>query len=314
MTWYERWGVVLGSSLVMWAVSERAFWSMMRPDENVFFIALGLLPYFIATYLVFLAVQYFKVSTLFEFVLMGALYGWLIEGIVAMTLFGSGGIVFPITISWTGLAWHMLLSVVVMLFWHHRVLARSFLGSAAFAVAFGLFWGIWSMTWFFETPPVVNPIPLFAVHAGFVVALMMFGHWLLGRRTVTAFLPPRMEWIPFVVIAGLYFCFVTIPFIGVSALVLPLLFLLLAMPLLLSRKRHDAPHILPLLTTRVSIMNLASFILTPVVATILYALMTVGVITPYPVNMPIFIATSIVGVLVLVFAWLKVLLGKKSAS
>jgi hypothetical protein len=313
MTWHERWGLVLGASFILWSVSERAFWSMMRSDDTLFFLVLGLLPYIVATYLVFLAIQYFKVSTFFEFVLMGALYGWLVEGVVAMTLFGAPGIPFPITISWTGLAWHMLISVAIMLWWHHRVLTKSLWGSIIFSSCFGLFWGVWSMTWAFETPPIANTVPVFALHVGGITALMAFGHWLLGRRTVTAFTPPRFEWILIGAIAVLYFGGITVQFVGVWAVILPVLFGLLALPLLQSKKRHDAPRVLLVLTTPIPLPNLAMFVLTPAIATAFYALTMSGVIPVFPINMPLFIATSIAGALVLVFAWVLILKGEKAA-
>lgn len=305
MNWRERWGLVIGASLVMWGVSERAFWSMFRPDDNVVFILIGILPYVVATYLAFLAAQYFRVSSVWGLVLIGALYGWLIEGIVGMTLYGAGGIPFPITISWTGLAWHMLLSAVVMLWFHHRALARSLKLSVVYAALSGFAWGLWSMTWFFETPPVTNTIPLYAVHVAVVVALMAFGHWLLGRRPVMAFEPPRFEWIAMVMLAALYFC-LTIVFIGPLAITFPALLVLLYAVLRKSRQRHSAPLIFPVLTTRVPGTHIAMFVLTPAIATVFYALESAGAVPLAPVNFPIFIVTSALGALVFVIACVKV--------
>lgn len=305
MNWRERWGLVFGATLILWSVSERAFWSVFQNGDNVLWIAVSILPYLVVTYVSFLAVQYFRVSSVWGLVLIGALYGWLIEGVYAMTLFGAPGIPFPITISWTALAWHMLLSVMAMLWFHHRALTQSFAQSVLYAMGFALLWGVWSMLWFFETPPVTNSIPLFAAHITIVVALMAIGHALLGRRSVVAFNPPRREWIPLASLPILYFL-VPVLYIGFAAAVLPVLFGILYILLARSRKRHAAPLVLPVLTTHVPKKNLATLALVPIVTTIFYALMSTGIIPPYPVSMPGFIVTSAIGALVFLVACVKV--------
>jgi hypothetical protein len=43
--------------------------------------------YLLATYASLLTLEYFRVSSLWGLMLVGALYGWITEGIIAMTVF-----------------------------------------------------------------------------------------------------------------------------------------------------------------------------------------------------------------------------------
>jgi hypothetical protein len=81
-------------------------------------------------------------------VLVGALYGWLVEGVVAATLYGAP----PFTVVWTGVAWHGLLTVVVG--W--RALPRAVVAGGrrawAASTAVGVAWGLWSASWWAAPP------------------------------------------------------------------------------------------------------------------------------------------------------------------
>lgn len=65
----QRWMFLLGSSLILWAVSERIFWSFWRPDENIFAVLLTLWMYLLATYALLLTLEYFRVSSLWGMIL-----------------------------------------------------------------------------------------------------------------------------------------------------------------------------------------------------------------------------------------------------
>ncbi len=217
----QRWALVVGVTLILWVISERIFWSMWRPDEEIGGAVMTIVMYGIATYIALYAVEYFKVRTFWSCMLIGALYGWITEGIVAMTILG-GGIPFPFSLSWTALAWHMLISVGAFLYWHRKVLQQSFVKSLMFSSVIGLGWGLWNMTWFFENPPVVTTVTAYALHAFIISACVVLGHVLINLSR-GVFRTPVAERVIVFALLGAFFVFITIPTvwpIGVAIAVL----------------------------------------------------------------------------------------------
>lgn len=306
MTFSQRWAVVFGSSLVLWGISERIFWSLIRPDDLSPLFFVSIIPYTIAVYCVFLAMQYFRVSTLAGVFLLGALYGWLVEGVVAMTVFGGAGVALPISLSWTGLSWHMLFSVVMVWWWHRALMMRSFGRALAFSVLLGAGWGLWSMTWFLETPPVLNDVGQYAVHAFGVTALMVIGHVLMGRQAIV-FAPPKVEvWIILAIVA-LYFGVITVPVTGGLALiVLPALAGLLYLALRQSRARHEVSAVLMQVTEKVPTTSLCTLFAAPLIATLMYGFMLDNQGVVFPFNMGVLFVTTPLGFAAFAWAWWKV--------
>ncbi len=306
MTFFNRWAVVIGSSLIMWAVSERVFWSFWRPDETITGAFVTFCMYSMATYVALLAIEHFRVSGLPALIIVGALYGWIVEGIIAMTVFGLGGIPLPFSLSWTALAWHMPFSVVVLWWWHRRVLVASFWASLQFACWFGLAWGLWSMTWFFETPPLVTTVPAFALHALSVTALMVCGHVIMGRAPAR-FTAPRFEQGCIVLGLGLFFVLVTIPTIWYASIVIPLLGLAVFLPLRHSRMRSgEVAVIFQELTVPVPLYNLMTLAAAPAIATGIYALMLNHQTLLLPINYVVLVVATVGGFLLFGWAWRQI--------
>ena len=302
----SRWWLVLGMTLVLWVISERIFWSFWRVDDTIGAALLTLVMYGIATYIALYAIEYFRVRTFSAFMLIGALFGWITEGIIAMTVMGGGGIPFPISLSWTGLAWHMLISVGVFLWWHRRVLQQSFWKSLLFSLAIGTGWGVWSMTWFFETPPVVTSFAGYAQHAFILSAFLFLGHFLINR-SVSTFLPPWYERGIVFSLLGLFFIFVTIPTLWYVGVIIVLLGVVLYIPLARHRKLAlpDTSTVLSELTTPVPIRNLLTIFVAPAVASLIYAGMLVPVFPLFPVNFVVLIVATLAGFVVFGLAWKK---------
>ncbi len=131
---------VAGTGLVTWALSERAFWGRLRPDDGVLDSAFTLAVYVAVAYLALLLVRRFDVREPRRLVLVGAALGWLLEGGIVATLYEA----LPLSIAWTGLAWHALISVV--LGWHvlPRALAAGGRRAATATLALGVALGLWS--------------------------------------------------------------------------------------------------------------------------------------------------------------------------
>lgn len=301
-----RWLFVIGSTLILWAVSERVFWSLWRPEEILFESAITFMMYGLAVYIILCAIDYFTVSTLPAMVLMGALYGWIVEGIIAMTVFGLGGIPLPFSLSWTALAWHMPFSVIALWWWYHKAVTVSFRKAVGFALAFGLAWGLWSMTWFFEADPIITTVSSYAIHAVILTLLMIFGHMLMGQN-ISTFKPPTFEKIIVFGIIGLFFVAVTIPTVWYSVVVIPLLWLLIYIPLGQYKKRgnHHSSKVLQELSAKAPLKNLLSLLCAPLVATMCYALMIFELIPLFPINYIVLGVTTLGGFVLFCWAWYK---------
>lgn len=306
MTFGQRWAVVVGSGLILWVISERIFWSLFRPDDLSPMLLVGIIPYTIATYCVFLAMQYFRVSTVAGVFLLGALYGWLVEGVVAMTVFGAEGIPLPFSLSWTGLSWHMLFSVVIIWWWHRALMRRGFIPALALSVGLGVFWGMWSMTWFLETPPIINDVGQYFVHALGVTALMVLGHFLMNRFVI-AFTAPKVEIGIILAIVTVYFCAITVTFTtGLALIVIPALAALLYFALRQSRAKYEVSTVLMQLTEKVPMARVLTLFAAPLIATLMYGFMLDNQEVVFPFNLGVLFVTTPLGFAAFAWAWWKV--------
>jgi hypothetical protein len=271
MTLWQRLALTTGATLILWAISERIFWSVVRPDDSLGGIAMSLIPYWFATFFTLWGIAYFRVHTLPGLIVMGAFYGWFVEALVAMTLFGGAGIPLPFSISWTGLSWHMLISVVFVWYLHRLAMGQSFMRSLAYSAGLGLFWAFWSMAWFFETPPIINDLGLYLVHAFAITLLMMLGHVLMSRGG-SVFVPSLIEKILTLGVVALYTYYVTVPTLGVMAGVILVLAAVLYIPLRRERAQGATETVIGQMTTPVPFSRILTLLITPVIAVGAYAL------------------------------------------
>ena len=90
----------------------------------------------------------FKVASFSSRFLCGAVFGWVGEGVVVDTLYGNATNPFPLSISFTGLSWHALLSVGVG--WHligNALTDERVTRTALISLAVGVGWGLWAVWW-----------------------------------------------------------------------------------------------------------------------------------------------------------------------
>lgn len=139
---------VLGVGAVSWAWSEVGFWAHVRSDDQPATWVLTWLMYSLAAAVALRTLRRWPGADLPRLVLVGSLYGWVVEGVVASTVYQAP----PFTVIWTGVAWHGLLAVV--LGW--RLLPRAVLRGGRRAwlacAAVGLAWGLWSVGWWAAPP------------------------------------------------------------------------------------------------------------------------------------------------------------------
>ncbi len=146
-----------GAISVFW--SESMFWSRPRPGDTLGGYVGAILGYSLVAYPALWLARRFGSSDRWRVFLLGAVFGWLLEGAVVNTVYAS----LPFSISFTGLAWHASITVLFG-WWFLPKLLRS--GEprriVAAATLAGLVEGAWSIGWWVEDTRVTS-VPEFAL-------------------------------------------------------------------------------------------------------------------------------------------------------
>lgn len=209
---------VLASGYILMFYSENMFWAHIRPDDS--------LPGFIATWLlysllafVFLTLmEYFKVQTGWALFLCGAIFGWLAEGVIVQTTYEN----LPLSISFTALAWHAPISVWLGWYAVRKALQKNIGATLKIAIAVGVFYGLWAISWWTEDNPTIATPLEFAMFAGVTTLFVTSAYWVLDHN-ITEFKVRRRPKIIVGALLVLYFIVVTIPSAPIAIVVLPLL-------------------------------------------------------------------------------------------
>jgi hypothetical protein len=210
--------VAIVTGYIFYYFSEVAFWAKFDPARITPLEILSTWSAYSFSAFVFLAVrQAFRAWTLPAVYLCGALYGWLVEGVIVQTMYDN----FPWQIVWTGLAWHAL--ITIMLGW---VLLRRLLSGGdrksliVTCTLTGFCYGIWAVWWWVEEG-TANPPLEFLLYTMISTFLLVLAYWLENRLQVDRFSPSRFEWGLLTMILLAYIVFVTIPAAPMALWVLP---------------------------------------------------------------------------------------------
>ena len=290
-------GLVLGTGYVLAFFSETVFWSVWRPADDLFGRVLTWLLYSLFAYLTLGVIRHFRLGDGRELLLAGAFFGWLCEGVYAMTVFGDPSMPFPFTIVWTALAWHAPISLLVGWYALGLALRDVRLGPVVLlALGIGLFWGSWALGWLAETPPVAVPPLEFILHAGATTALLALAHMAIGAGAPATYRPSRIGTAMAGALVVVFFAGVTVPAIPFAVLVLPPLLGLLWLALRRARSQRPEGCLLARFAAPVRPRNLAALALVPLAATLVYALGRGALPPPAGLVHPLFAAaTSLVG-------------------
>jgi hypothetical protein len=188
--------IVLANGYILFFFSERVFWSFWRPGDTLPEFLITWLAYCLLGWLFLDLVRRFKVASFPPLFLCGAVFGWVDEGVVVDTLYGSPTNLFPISISFTGLAWHALLSIGVGWYLIGKALTEEkATRTALISLAVGICWGLWAVWWPTELGKGANTsVWGLASHALpcsilFMLAWSVFGlaqpDWFRSRRLAT---------------------------------------------------------------------------------------------------------------------------------
>lgn len=274
---FKRWLFALTTGFTLVFFSELFFWGVSSLGA---FIEVWLY-YSIVVYAFLMIVAYFRVNSVWSLFLAGAVYGWLVEGIIVHTTYES----LPISISDTGLSWHALISVGIGWYAMRRaLLSRYPFLVLLLAAGLGVFWGAWMPFWGFELLPNVEPFTLSSLSILTLASVpaLMFSYWLQNRLTPTPFRPRKLEVGLMVVVLLFFYAFAVLAY-SVALIVLPIL--LLVAYLGLRRYKHhnlDKPSYISTLSGQVPVLNYLSILLIIPATLVAFALVSFLNLTPWP--------------------------------
>lgn len=258
-------GYVLFTGFIVGYFSEWMFWTGRPVEQGVLieWIPTWLLYSFI-TFLFLAVVDYFRVRTIWAVFLAGAIYGWLLEGIIVQTTYDD----FPLNISFTALAWHAIISVWIGWYLLPRLM-RTGKNLAWVCIGLGIGFGIWSIGWWAET--AIAPIESVALYNfGFGFGLMIA---YVGQNRLKLNINRKVVYAGIILLA-IYYALVTIPTQPLALIVMPIL---LGITLITLRKnRRDEPENVDLVSVPIPVKKALMVLWIPLMASLIYAGAVIG--------------------------------------
>jgi hypothetical protein len=273
---------VLLSTTAMVFFSEKAYWYVQGYEIG------GLILYYaFPVYACLWALDTFRVRRLSGVVLIGALFAFLVEGVLTPVIY-EAGLLDPVMPAYF-IGWHGLLSVI--LGWY---LLRKWLVNGQWArvlavgTLFGLFWGTWALT--FWTPesiaefeqlaavgepaiPGAWPVGDFALHAFTFAGMLLLAHWLLGYGLwQTSFQTGKTEKWGITLVLVALFGLIVLPVLPFAMFKLAIMLGILYLVLRKNRDHEPDGSLLDELAGPVKITHALSILAMPAGATLVYAL------------------------------------------
>lgn len=287
-------GLALAS--VIW--SESWFYGRWRPEDSAVGFVETLAAYALAVQVVRFVAFRWRVAASGpgawkRVFLAGALYGWLVEGIIVTTVIDD----LPSSLSYTGLAWHALFTVLLGWWWVPSVLGRRLPGALVRLIALGAGVGAWASFWRFEEG-AVTPVAEYALFVTATTAAYGGGlaiWWALRGRASPGLGGSAAAMVVLLALAVLNGIANPLSVIGPLLVALALVALVHTTP-----SRPDAL----LLPTAGSApwRSLWRLLVVPVVATGVFALLT-SAPEAIPTGWPFFIVTVPLGAVLFAVAW-----------
>ncbi|MHB1460426.1 MAG: hypothetical protein ACYC1M_03995 [Armatimonadota bacterium] len=262
--------LVLSTGVIFVVFSELMFWGRYDFAGKISTEYIHtVLAYSFMAWVFLIVVRLFRVRSLYALFMAGAVFGWLCEGIFVQTMYDD----FPLNISFTGLAWHSLLTVCCGWYLFRRLmLMDSPMPTLKVSVLAGLMWGLWSV-WWWITKGLVSTPGEYALYAFITTAMLIVGLWLSALIPSAVFRPSKADIIVTMVIVLLFYLFVTIRANQLALTVLPVCMGLAFYALNKNRQDETDPDALAQLDGRVYAWNYAAILVMPVVSTVVYAIL-----------------------------------------
>lgn len=260
--------LVLGTGYIFVYFSEHLFWARIRPDDSLKNWFSAWLAYSLMAFVFLHLVEHFCIAEKWSLFLAGAVFGWLGEGLVVQTAYEM----LPLSISFTGLAWHALITI-----WIGWYAARHALTSPASLSKFGLFaaigacYALWAINWWLEPDGGLATPAEFSAYTLTITFIVACAYAIANWGASEPFTPNK--WVTRIVYAlfMLYFAFVTVPAAPLALLILPLLFALTYYGLRRHCPAEETASLISTLSGRVHPLNYLAIFTLPLTAIAIYA-------------------------------------------
>ncbi len=262
--------LVLSTGVIFVVFSELMFWGRYDFAKNIPAEYLHtVLAYSFMAWVFLIVVRLFRVRSLHALFMAGAVFGWLCEGIFVQTMYDD----FPIKISFTGLAWHALLTVCCGWYLFRRLmLMDSPLPTLKVSVLAGLIWALWSV-WWWITKGLVSTPDEYAVYAIITTVMLIVGLRVSAMIPSAVFRPSKGDIIVTMLLVLLFYLLITIRANHLALTVLPVCMGLAFYALNKNRQAETEPDVLQQLDGRVYPWNYAAILVMPAVSTAVYAIL-----------------------------------------
>lgn len=260
--------LVLATGYIFVFFSEHLFWARLRPDDSLKNWISAWIAYSLMAFVFLHLVTYFRIAEKWSLFLAAAAFGWLAEGLIVQTTYES----LPLSISFTGLAWHALITV-----WIGWYAARKALLAPASIRTFGLFavigacYGLWAIAWWLEPDGGIATLAEFSRFSLTITVLVAFAYALANWGATEPFHPNI--WVTRIIYGMflLYFIFITVPAAPWALLILPVLLGLVAYGLRRHRPADETDSLITSLTGHIPLLNYLIIFLLPLTAIAVYA-------------------------------------------
>jgi hypothetical protein len=259
---------VLATGYILMFYSEHMFWAHVRADDSLSGWLMTWLVYSLTGYVFLELVVRFRAHSIWAIFLCGAVFGWLTEGVVVQTVYED----LPLSLSFTGLAWHAAISVLVG--WHlvRKALQTGLRPTLVLSMIIGVIYGLWAISWWNEPGERITPIMEFAVFALATQVMVIIAYWVYDHTIAESFSPNRVAEIILGMLILLYFIFVTIPAAPMAAWILPGLLLIVYLTLRRNLKQNGDGSALSITHREAPTWNYAGLVIIPLAAILVYAL------------------------------------------
>lgn len=299
--------VALPTTYILMYYSELAFWAKYNPAEMSFFgLVITYFFYFLITYIFLSVVTMFRVRTVWALFLAGAVYGWLIEGVIVQTMYEY----FPLQISWTGLAWHSLISVFIG--WYYVttvILQNNYTDTIRVSLFVGLFYGVWSISWWVEDG-FITPLPEFSLYVVVTSLILIGSYYMYNKLQPDPFQPTKIEGYALAGFFIVYFVLITIPVQPAALVVLPPLLGVVYITLRKNKTTEQREDIIAALQGRITPLNFVLLLIIPVTVVLFYACaLLLNLLVP--TNIFVYMVTALLGIVMFVMSIARIFRRKK---
>ena len=270
---FRKTGIILANGYILFFFSERVFWSFWRPADTLAEFLITWFAYCLLGWLFLDLVKRFKVASFSPLFLCGSIFGWVDEGVVVDTLYGNSTNPLPLSISFTGLSWHALLSVVVGWYVIGKVLTEEKpTRTALISLAVGIGWGLWAVWWPAELGEGANTsVWGFASHALPCSILFLLAWFVFGLSRPDSFQCSRVAALVLWGLVLALFLAARVPTRPYTSLILPPLLAVCFIGLRRNARVEKRADVLDAMLGRIRIRNLVILFLSPVTAIAVYA-------------------------------------------